>query len=113
MHELSLAAGIVDIVADAARAHDCARVVRVRVAVGALAHVEPEALAVGFAAASRGTAAEGAALVIDRPAGTAHCLGCGASLVLAQRGDPCPDCGGFQILVTGGEDLRVVDLEVE
>jgi hydrogenase nickel incorporation protein HypA/HybF len=113
MHELSLAAGIVDLVSDAARAHDASRVVRVRLAVGALAQVEPEALALGFEAASRGTVAEGASLVIERPPGTARCLGCGATPTVAQRGDPCPDCGGFELSITGGEDLRVIDLEVE
>lgn len=113
MHELSLAMGIVDIITDAARKQPFARVARVRVAVGALAHVEPEALSFGFEMAAKGTVAEGAALSIERPAGAGRCLDCGAEVSLERRGDPCAACGGFAVEVRGGDDLRVIDLEVE
>jgi hydrogenase nickel incorporation protein HypA/HybF len=113
MHELAVAQGIVDIVAGEARARSFTRATRVRVAVGALSHVDPDALAFGFDAVSRGTAAEGAALDIDRPPGTAYCLACSGQVKLARRGDGCPACGSFQVMVTGGDELRVTELEVE
>jgi hydrogenase nickel incorporation protein HypA/HybF len=62
---------------------------------------------------SRGTAAEGATLAIERPPGTGFCLACGASVTLARRGDGCPVCGSFQVMATGGQELRVTELEVE
>lgn len=113
MHELSLAQGIVEIVCDAARAERFTRVRRVRIAVGALAAVEPDALAFGFEMASRGTVVEGAELSIERPPGAGYCLGCSAEVKLAERGEPCPACGSHRVMVSGGEDLRVIDLEVE
>ncbi|MEW5738965.1 MAG: hydrogenase maturation nickel metallochaperone HypA [Myxococcota bacterium] len=113
MHELSLAEGIVTLIEEQARKDGFTRVRKVHVLVGALSHVMPEALAFGFTSASKGTLAEGAELVLTRPPGTATCMGCGQSVTLGQRGDPCPECGSFQLLVTGGEELRVTDLDVE
>lgn len=113
MHELALAQSIVDIVAGEARAQGFARVTRVRLAIGALSIVEPDALAFGFEAVSRGTAAEGAALDIERPAGKGLCAACGGEVGIAQRGEGCPACGSFQVMVTGGDELRVTELEVE
>ena len=97
MHELALAQSIVDIVAGEARAQGFARVTRIRLAIGSLAIVEPDALAFGFDAVSRGTAAEGAVLDVDRPPGTGFCAQCGAQVEMSQRGDACPACGSHQV----------------
>jgi len=113
MHELSLAQGIVDLVESEARAQHFSKVKAVHVVVGALASVEPEALAFGFDSVARGTVADGARLVLERPPGTAECMSCGAEVKLDSRGEPCPGCGSYQLLVTAGEELRVSDLEVE
>ncbi len=113
MHELALSQGIVDVIREQAEAKGFARVKTIRLVIGSLSHVEPEAIAFGFDAVSRGTVAEGAVLDIERPAGAAFCLACEKPVPLAQRFDPCPDCGGHQLVVTGGEELRVKELEVE
>ena len=113
MHEVAIARSILEIVAEEARAQGFSRVTKIRLAIGALATVEPDALAFGFEAVSRGTQAEGAALDIERPPGRARCEQCGARWALLQRGDACPACGGFDMTVTGGDELRVIDLEVE
>jgi len=112
MHELALAQGVVDIVEAQARVESFTRVRRIVLTVGALSHVEPEALRFGFESASRGTRAEGAELRIDRPEGGGTCMGCGEDVTLTQRGDACPRCGSYQVLVTSGEELRVAELEV-
>lgn len=112
MHELALAQGIVDVIEAQARRDDFTRVARVHLSIGRLAGVEPDALEFGFASVSRGTVAEGATLQIDRPPGVASCEDCGESAELAQRGDACPGCGGYRLRVTGGDQLRVTELEV-
>lgn len=113
MHELSLAEGIIEVVRDAARLQPFHRVRRVRVVVGALACVEPDALQFGFTSAARGTLAEGATLELEQTPGTAHCVGCSRDVEVASRADACPRCGGARLLVTGGDELRVKDLEVD
>ncbi|KAA0684182.1 hydrogenase maturation nickel metallochaperone HypA [Roseomonas genomospecies 6] len=113
MHELALSQGIIDVIRDQAAAQGFTRVKTVRLVIGALSHVEPEAIAFGFDAVSRGTIAEGAVLDIERPPGQAFCLSCEKPVPLPERSDPCPDCGGHQLVVTGGEEMRVKELEVE
>ncbi len=113
MHELSIAQGIVDLVEGEARVQHFGKVKKIHLVVGALASVEPEALLFGFDSVARGTVAEGAVLELERPPGTGQCMSCGGEVRLSARGEPCPGCGSYQLLVTSGEELRVADLEVE
>ena len=113
MHEVALAQGIVELVEAEALAQHFSRVTRIHLKIGALAAIEPDALVFGFDSVSQGTVAQGAQLRIDRPAGAAYCISCGTQTVLAQRGDPCAGCGSYQVMVTGGEELKVTELEVE
>lgn len=113
MHEMSLAESVREIVEDTARAHGGGRVTVVRLEIGRLAQVEAEALRFGFEVVQRGSLAEGARLDIVETDGTAWCMPCGAAIVITQRGDPCPTCGSHQLQVTGGDRMRVMDIEIE
>jgi len=112
MHELALANCVVEAIEAEARRQSFARVETVVLEVGALSCVDPHALEFGFEAAIRGTIADGARLEIVTPPGEAQCFGCGGQVQVARRGDPCPACGSYQLLVNGGEDLRIKALEV-
>ena len=59
-----------------------------------------------------GTLLEGARIYIEEPPGQAWCMACARSVAIAQRGDPCPACGGYQLQPTGGMELRVIDMRV-
>ena len=112
MHEMSLAEGVLQVIDDAARAQGFARVRTVRLEIGQLAAVEPDALRFAFDVVTRGTLAEGAALdIVDVP-GAAWCLKCGDTVPLAARGDACPQCGSYQLQVGAGTELRVKELEI-
>jgi hydrogenase nickel incorporation protein HypA/HybF len=110
MHELSLAEGIVGLVAQAARQNGIARVSRIVLEIGELAGVELPALESGFLAASRGTPAQGARLAIERPEGEAFCLGCGQKVAIHSLIDDCPLCAGHRLLPTGGQQMRVKEI---
>lgn len=112
MHEMSLAESIVQIVEDTALANGGGRVSAVRLSIGALSHVELDALRFCFDAVTRDTPAEGARLEIDTPPGRAWCLGCSSSVEIGRLGQACPLCGSHQLSVTGGEELRVADIEL-
>ncbi len=111
MHEMSLCESIRKVVEAEARKHGVARVTRLRVEIGRFASVEKQALAFAFDVVMRGGPAEGAVLeMIDLP-GRATCCDCGHEVEIAQRLDPCPDCGGERLLPTGGDELRIRDME--
>ena len=112
MHEMALAQSIVALVEDKARAESFTRVRTIRLSIGALAHVDPRALEFDFDVVAKGTVAEGAALAIDRPRGTAWCTDCSEAVEVSAHGEPCPKCGGFRWMLTDGDEMRVVELEV-
>ncbi len=113
MHEMSLAEGILQIVEDHARKGDFRRVTAVVLEIGQLSGVEVEALRFAFDAVTRGSVAENAEMQVISLPGSGWCLGCSRDVTVAQLYDPCPHCGGYQIHVTGGSDMRVKELAVE
>jgi hydrogenase nickel incorporation protein HypA/HybF len=110
---MALAQSVVEIVEDQARRDTFTRVRTVRLSLGALSHVDPRALAFGFDVATRGTIAEGAVLAIDRPGGTGYCTDCCKTVEIGAHDAPCPSCGGNKWMLVGGDEMRVVDLEVD
>ncbi|MEO5335264.1 MAG: hydrogenase maturation nickel metallochaperone HypA [Magnetospirillum sp. WYHS-4] len=113
MHEMSLTEGVLRILEDQAAASGFSRVTLVVLEIGALSSVDPESMRFCFEAIQRGTIAEGATLEILRPPGRAFCAPCGGEVAIDALYDPCPRCGGHQLRVTGGEEMRVKELEVE
>lgn len=112
MHEMSLVDGILRILEEQAREQDFTEVRTVWLRVGALSHVDPEALRFCFQAASPGTLAEGAALEILCAPGEGWCMDCASRVTIPAHGAPCPACGGDRVRPTGGDDLAISELEV-
>jgi hydrogenase nickel incorporation protein HypA/HybF len=113
MHEMALCEGVVGLIEDEARKHSFSRVKSIVLEIGVLGHVAPEAMVFCFDAVSRGTVAEGAELVIERPGGAGWCLDCGKTVPLQERFGACPECGQHHVQMTSGDELRVRELEVE
>jgi hydrogenase nickel incorporation protein HypA/HybF len=113
MHEMSLAEGILQVVEDAARTQGFSKVHALWLEIGELSVVEPEALRFCFDAVTRGSQAEGARLEIIRVPGTAWCMICSCQVAVSAYYEPCPQCGGYQIQITGGTEMRVKELSVE
>ena len=113
MHEMALATSVLQIVEDTAHRHGAGRVSAVRLEIGRLSHVEPEALRFSFDLVTRDSLADGARLEIVVTAGTAWCMRCSDSVALERFGDPCPCCGSYQLQVTGGDEMRVKDIEIQ
>jgi hydrogenase nickel incorporation protein HypA/HybF len=112
MHEASLAGGVLQLVEDTARREGFKRLLTLRLEAGQLAGVDVRALRFALESLAPGTVLQGAVIDIESPPGQAWCMGCGQSVALAQRGDACPVCGGFQLQPTGGMALRVLDMNV-
>ena len=113
MHEMSLCASMVQIIEEQAREQGFSRVRRVWLEIGPLAGVEVAAMRFGFDVVTRGTLAENATLEILETQAEAWCMACSRQVPVTQRFDACPECGGFQLQVTGGEELRIKELEVD
>jgi hydrogenase nickel incorporation protein HypA/HybF len=108
VHELAISQSVVDAVL--ARTGD-ARVTVVRLDVGRLSGVVPDALRFCFDLVADGTPLAGAELRIAEPPGRARCATCGADFGLDQPILLCP-CGSADVQVTAGRDLLVRSVEV-
>jgi hydrogenase nickel incorporation protein HypA/HybF len=112
MHEISLATALISLVHEQAAAARARRVTRLVLEIGTLSHVDAHALRFAVDAAALGGPAEGATLEIQEPEGTAYCLDCETSVAISARGAPCPRCGGVKLLVQGGDEMRLKEMEV-
>lgn len=113
MHEMSLCESILQIVEDESQRQGFQRVVRVRLEIGRLSGVEIDAMRFCFGAVTRDSLAADADLEIIELPGKAWCLPCACEVEVGQRFDACPQCGSYQLQVTGGDEMRIRDLEVE
>lgn len=112
MHEMAITTALLELIREQLVANGAERASRVVVDIGLLSHVDPHALRFAFDAISRGGPADGAELVIRQPAGRAWCLDCDAGVAVTTRDGLCPRCGGAKLLAQGGDELRLVELEV-
>lgn len=113
MHEMSLAASVLQIVEDAARAQGFERVKAVWLEIGQLSAVEAESLRFCFDAVTRDSIMHNARLEVVATPGAGWCMQCSDTVPMTKLYDPCPRCGGYQVQVTQGTEMRVVELEVE
>ncbi len=108
MHELGLTMEIVDVVVERAAGRP---VRRVRVRVGKLAAVLPDALRFCFDLCAKDTSAEGAELVLEEVPGRARCRACEGMVDLVRPWGRCA-CGSEDLEELSGHELTVVEMEV-
>jgi hydrogenase nickel incorporation protein HypA/HybF len=114
MHELSIAAGIVEAVTEAASAYPGARVKEVRLRVGALASLVEDSLQFCWELATDGTPLAGAALVIHMLPVIVHCDACGVDAEIeGVQSFRCPRCGELAADLRQGRELEIESIEIE
>lgn len=113
MHELSIASAVVDSVLEFLNAHEVKKLLRVRLAVGELSHIEADQLRFCYMAITQETAMENSTLEIESVAAVVECPHC------SYRGRPkywedalfaapvptleCPNCRGAVETVAGND----------
>lgn len=110
MHELSVTRSVVAIVSERAAGQ---RVTRVRLEIGKLSAIMPEAIRFCFGVCAESTPAAGAALEIDEIAGKGHCARCRAEVALEVLVGRCPLCGSPDLQVLAGQEMKIKEMEVE
>ena len=108
MHELGLCSSIIEAVERRAGER---RVARVKVRVGRLHHVHPEAFDQSFAVAAMGTVAEGAGAELVLLPVRIRCASCQAESEGDEAPVFCPSCGAASIEITGGDELMLESIE--
>jgi len=113
MHELSLTQSLVAIAEEHARRAGGMVIRSITVEVGELSGAIPEALEFAFDVCSKGSLAEGAALVIRRVPGHGRCTACAVETPCEALTAVCPVCGALAFELDAGTELRIIELEID
>ena len=112
MHEVGLMHNALDIAFAQAQIAGASRIHRLRLRVGTLSGVVPDALKMAFAAASPGTAAEGAELIVEEVPVRCRCEECGEEYCPKDVVYMCCNCGAINSCIEAGRELELASLEV-
>ena len=113
MHELGIMQGALDTVIAEAGREGVARVLRVRMRIGALTGLVTESLEFAFEVLREGTVAGGAALDIESASAAYYCETCGREFEPPAFSRCCPVCGRVDCRVVKGFEIEVLSMEVE
>ena len=114
MHELSIISSVVESVTESLAAYPGARVLEVRLRVGALASVVVESLDFCYGIASEGTPLEGSRLVVNVLPVVMHCDNCREDVELdGVQSFRCPKCGEPCSDMRQGRELDIDSIEIE
>jgi len=113
MHEMSIAVSIAENVRTILRQYENVKPVSVRVRIGCLAGIVPEALDFSFSFAAKDIIGSVPTLEIEEVPVEGHCLDCNHRFTFETFPVTCPECDGIRIEHEGGRDLELTSLEVE
>lgn len=113
MHELSIMAEALRMAEEAAEAAKAERIVAVRLRVGRLSGVVPEAMEFAWDVVCRDTLAEGALLRIESVPAVCWCAYCQSEFESPDFFSECPRCLQPSGDLRRGRELEIVNVEVE
>lgn len=114
MHELSIAASIVETVTESAAAYPGATVTEVRLRVGALSAVIEDSLKFCWEITTEGTPLAGSKLVVRIMPVVIHCAKCAVEEELeGVQSFRCPRCGEPAGDVRQGRELEIESIEID
>lgn len=112
MDEREIASSVLSVVDQAAYQRSASRIAVVHLAIGGRRVFDPERLQTVFAQAARGTVAEGAKLSVKVLPVRHRCMNCGLTFDAGPTDTSCPNCIHPHTEMIGGEELRLVDMEL-
>jgi hydrogenase nickel incorporation protein HypA/HybF len=113
MHEASIAISLIETVSGLCQEKGYNSIESVRIKVGKAAGILPDALLFAFDVAKAGTLASQAELIIEYVLLGGFCRECGAKFESEERYIYCcPDCKSNAIKITRGDEMEIIDMEV-
>ena len=112
MHELSLMESLGQRVLEVAEQQGAERVVAIRLRVGSLSGVDPQALRFAAEVVLEGTCAAGAHLAIEEIPAAFWCAPCADAFGAVDGQCVCPRCGALSRRLLRGRDLSLVAVDL-
>lgn len=113
MHELGIAASILDCVDQEAERHPNGHIFKVGVKIGELCGVDADALQFGFEVLVKDTEREPLALELEFVPRIQRCAKCEHDFRMTEFDPRCPKCGDFATQCVSGEELDIAYMEID
>jgi len=113
MHELGIAASILECVEKESRLHPGVHISKVGVKIGELAGVDGDALQFGFEVLVKDSGWEPLALEVEHVPRTQRCRKCAYEFRMTDFDPRCPLCGDFESQCISGEELDIAYMETD
>ncbi len=113
MHEMSITQSLIDIIREEMIKHNAGTLRSVRLRIGQLSAIVPDSLSFCFEVITSGTDLEGAKLVMEVIPLRGMCRECKEAFEIKDYAFECPLCGSPEIDTISGQDLSIVDMEVD
>jgi len=113
MHEYSIVQSLLDSCEENARANSATKVTKVTVKIGVMSGVEPELLKTAFDTFKEKTMCEDAAFILNNQPIVIKCHNCAKETTLQKLEYCCPECQSIELDVIDGEDMYLMQLELE
>lgn len=112
MHEVGIMQRTIEIALEHAKAQNADKIHRIKIRVGALSGVIPDALSFAFDVCTRSTIAEGAKLEVEYIPVLCFCPDCELTFQPDDVFYECPQCHQISTEVRQGKELELSSLEV-
>ena len=113
MHELAIMDSALNLALEQAEKAGATRVLVVRLRIGSLSGVVPEALQFAFETLAPGTAAEGALLDIENVPACYWCSSCSRQFQADDLFAECPACHQLSADLRAGREMELTSMEIE
>ena len=113
MHEYSIVQSLVESCEEHVKVNNATRVTKVVVKIGVMSGVEPHLLEEAFELFKEGTICDGCEFVMNIQKVKVECNSCKAISELEKNEYLCPKCKSIDVNVIDGEDMFLMQLELE
>jgi hydrogenase nickel incorporation protein HypA/HybF len=113
MHEYSIVQSLLDQCEDTAKANNATKVTKVVVKIGVMSGVEPDLLKTAFDTFKEATMCEYCEYIQKIQPIIVKCRDCNEDSTLTDKEYSCPKCKSIELDIIDGEDLILMQLELE
>ena len=113
MHEYSIVQSLLNACDEHAQANNSTKVTKVVVKIGVMSGVEPSLLKTAFDTFKEKTICEEAEFIMNIQSIVVYCNECEKESTLAKLEYKCPNCQSIDLKVTDGEEMYLMQLELQ
>ncbi len=113
MHEYSIVQSLIDSCEENAKENNATKITKVVVKIGVMSGVEPDLLQTAFDTFKENTICDNSELILNIQPILIRCNSCNIESILEKVEYKCPKCENIDIEILDGEEMYLMQLELE